>query len=81
MAVFVRGAAVKRRLLVSIGRSATLVLAVCWIAACATGGPKKPPTGTPEPDRFLWVRIIVQPAPNILRGPIARIAARQHTGV
>ena len=56
MAVFVSGAAVKRRLLVSIGRSATLVLAVCWIAACATGGPKKPPTGTPEPDRFLWER-------------------------
>jgi len=24
--------------------------------ACATGGPKKPPTGTPEPDKFLFER-------------------------
>jgi outer membrane protein assembly factor BamD len=56
MVVFIRGAAVKRRSFMNIGRSALVVLVALWIAACATGGAKKPPTGTPEPDRFLWER-------------------------
>jgi outer membrane protein assembly factor BamD len=56
MALFVGGAPVKRRLFIVIGRSATLGLVAVWIAACATGGAKKVPTGTPEPDRFLWER-------------------------
>ncbi len=30
--------------------------ALVWIAACASGGSKRPPTGTPEPDRFLFDR-------------------------
>jgi len=56
MAVIVRGAVVRRRLLMFVGRSATLAVVALWIAACATGGAKKVPTGTPEPDRFLWER-------------------------
>jgi outer membrane protein assembly factor BamD len=56
MAVFVGGGAVRRRSFRMMGRSATLALVALWIAACATGGAKKPPTGTPEPDRFLWDR-------------------------
>jgi outer membrane protein assembly factor BamD len=31
-------------------------VALVWVAACATGGSKRPPTGTPEPDRFLFER-------------------------
>ena len=34
----------------------TLLLIAALAAACATGGPKKPPTGTPEPDKFLFDR-------------------------
>lgn len=35
----------------------TAVLALAAItAACASGGPKKPPTGTPDPDKFLFDR-------------------------
>jgi outer membrane protein assembly factor BamD len=30
--------------------------ALVWVAACASGGAKRPPTGTPEPDRFLFER-------------------------
>ncbi len=37
-------------------RAAALVLVALWVAGCATGGAKKPPTGTPEPDKFLWER-------------------------
>jgi outer membrane protein assembly factor BamD len=56
MDVFVRGAVVRRRLFVIVRRLATLALVAVWMAACATGGAKKPPTGTPEPDKFLWER-------------------------
>jgi outer membrane protein assembly factor BamD len=35
----------------------TAVLALAaLIGACASGGPKKPPTGTPDPDKFLFDR-------------------------
>jgi outer membrane protein assembly factor BamD len=35
----------------------TVVIALVALAgACASGGPKKPPTGTPEPDKFLFDR-------------------------
>ena len=37
-------------------RLAALVLLAVWTGACATGGPKKPPTGTPDPDKFLFER-------------------------
>jgi outer membrane protein assembly factor BamD len=33
-----------------------IVLLAALAGACATGGPKKPPTGTPEPDKFLFER-------------------------
>jgi outer membrane protein assembly factor BamD len=56
MAVFVSGDPVRRRLFSVIRRTAMLALVALWVAACATGGAKKPPTGTPEPDRFLWER-------------------------
>jgi outer membrane protein assembly factor BamD len=56
MDVFVRGAVVRRRLFVIGRRSAALALVAIWMAACATGAAKKPPTGTPEPDKFLWER-------------------------
>jgi outer membrane protein assembly factor BamD (BamD/ComL family) len=56
MAVFVSGDPVRRRLFRVIRRTAMLALVALWVAACATGGAKKPPTGTPEPDRFLWER-------------------------
>jgi outer membrane protein assembly factor BamD len=56
MALFVSGAAVRRRLLVVIQRFAALALVAVWVAACASGGAKRPPTGTPEPDKFLWER-------------------------
>jgi outer membrane protein assembly factor BamD len=35
--------------------TATVALAAL-AAACATGGPRKPPSGTPEPDKFLFDR-------------------------
>jgi outer membrane protein assembly factor BamD len=56
MVVIIRGNAVKRRLFIRIGQFATLALLALSLAACATGGAKKVPTGTPEPDRFLWER-------------------------
>jgi len=56
MAVFVRGAAVTRRPFVIVRCTVALVLVAIWIAACGTGGAKRPPTGTPEPDKFLWDR-------------------------
>jgi outer membrane protein assembly factor BamD len=40
-------------------RLTAIVFAIFVLAlagACATGGPKKPPTGTPEPDKFLYDR-------------------------
>jgi outer membrane protein assembly factor BamD len=33
-----------------------IVLLATLAGACASGGPKKPPTGTLEPDKFLWER-------------------------
>jgi outer membrane protein assembly factor BamD len=35
---------------------AALCAAVLLLAAACASGPQKPPTGTPEPDRFLWER-------------------------
>jgi outer membrane protein assembly factor BamD len=35
---------------------AALVLLALVAGACASGGPKKPPTGTPNPDKFLFDR-------------------------
>ena len=57
MADVVTGAARKRRpVMARMSRAAALALVALWIAACATGGAKKPPTGTPEPDKFLFER-------------------------
>lgn len=33
-----------------------LILLTVLAGACASGGAKRPPTGTPEPDKFLWER-------------------------
>jgi outer membrane protein assembly factor BamD len=52
MAVLVAGAGMKKTLL----SLTTLVLLAVLAGACATGGPKKPPTGTLEPDKFLFER-------------------------
>ena len=49
----------RARLIRRAGGLARLVLLVAFAAAlgaCATGGGKKPPTGTPEPDKFLFER-------------------------
>jgi outer membrane protein assembly factor BamD len=56
MVGFICGAVVKRRVVIGVSKATAFVLVACWIAACATGGAKKVPTGTPEPDRFLWER-------------------------
>ena len=40
-------------------KPAAILLAIvtaAMVGGCASGGPKKPPTGTPEPDKFLWER-------------------------
>ena len=37
------------------GRSLVWILVVAFVSACASG-PKKPPVGTLEPDKFLWER-------------------------
>jgi len=42
--------------LVRLARVAAVVAAVVWIGGCATGGSRRPPTGTPEPDKFLFDR-------------------------
>jgi outer membrane protein assembly factor BamD len=54
MAVFVACARVSRPVQL-IRLAATIALLVSAVA-CATGGAKKPPTGTPEPDKFLFER-------------------------
>ena len=41
--------------IVTKGAAIIVTLALVFAAACASG-PKKPPTGTPEPDRFLYER-------------------------
>jgi outer membrane protein assembly factor BamD len=55
MAVFVPGARLSRRL-VRVSWLATAMALIVCLAACATGSAKKPPTGTPEPDKFLFER-------------------------
>ena len=37
------------------GRSLVWILVMAFVSACASG-PKKPPVGTLEPDKFLWER-------------------------
>jgi outer membrane protein assembly factor BamD len=37
-------------------RSIAVIALAAALGACASGGPKKPPTGTPEPDKFLHDR-------------------------
>jgi outer membrane protein assembly factor BamD len=51
MVVLVAGARMKKFLSLT-----AIVLVAVLAGACATGGPKKPPTGTPEPDKFLFDR-------------------------
>ncbi|HWK10610.1 MAG TPA: outer membrane protein assembly factor BamD [Vicinamibacterales bacterium] len=54
MVVFNAGARLMRRI---DGRACLAVFALAiLLAACATGGARKPPTGTPEPDKFLFDR-------------------------
>ena len=40
----------------ALTRSVVIPFIAAVAAACATGGAKRPPTGTPEPDRFLFER-------------------------
>ena len=50
---------VTRTRLIAVSRLAALVFAAASLAlsaACTSGGPKTPPTGTPEPDKFLYDR-------------------------
>jgi outer membrane protein assembly factor BamD len=54
MVVF-HASALMRRRLVRSRRFAVLALALL-LGACATGGARKPPTGTPDPDKFLFDR-------------------------
>lgn len=51
MVSFVAGTRMKKTLTLT-----AIVLLAALAGACATGGPKKMPTGTPEPDRFLYER-------------------------
>jgi outer membrane protein assembly factor BamD len=51
MASLVAGARMKKVLHLT-----AIVLLAALAGACASGGPKKPPTGTLEPDKFLWER-------------------------
>jgi outer membrane protein assembly factor BamD len=53
MAVLVPSARLSYRLLRSV-RLATAIALILMVGACASSGPKKPPTGTPEPDKFLF---------------------------
>jgi outer membrane protein assembly factor BamD len=39
-----------------LGAAAPVVLLAALAAGCASAGPKKPPTGTPNPDKFLFDR-------------------------
>ena len=55
MAFFLSGAALTRRLSV-VARLAAVFGVLVIAAGCASGGAKRPPTGTPEPDRFLFER-------------------------
>jgi outer membrane protein assembly factor BamD len=40
----------------NILRYITVLALAALVGACASGGPKKPPTGTPDPDKFLFDR-------------------------
>ena len=40
----------------NIFRCTAVIALVALLGACASGGPKKPPTGTAEPDKFLYDR-------------------------
>ena len=55
MAVDHTGAAVRAARFVRASRRIPLVLMLASAAACSSG-PKRPPTGTPEPDKFLFER-------------------------
>jgi outer membrane protein assembly factor BamD len=54
MAVFVTRARMSR--LSAVMRFVSAIALVVVAGACASGGSKKPPTGTPEPDKFLFDR-------------------------
>lgn len=54
MVVFNAGARVTRRIVQS--RAFAVMAVALLLAACATGGARKPPTGTPDPDKFLFDR-------------------------
>jgi outer membrane protein assembly factor BamD len=55
MAFFRTGAAVRRRSLL-VARAGAAIAFALLLAGCATGGARKPPVGTPEPDKFLFDR-------------------------
>src|SRR5258708_8480716 len=55
MASLVARARVKKKTL-SLTAIVLLAALAMLAAACASGGPKKPPTGTLEPDKFLFER-------------------------
>lgn len=55
MAVFVARARLSRHAGRVVRLVAAIALTIC-AASCATGAAKKPPTGTPEPDKFLFER-------------------------
>jgi len=46
----------RMRRMTTIVRTTAVVALAALLGACASGGPKKPPTGTPEPDKFLYDR-------------------------
>jgi outer membrane protein assembly factor BamD len=46
----------RMRRMTNILRCTAVVALAALAGACATGGAKKPPTGTPEPDKFLYDR-------------------------
>jgi outer membrane protein assembly factor BamD len=73
MVVVDAGAGVMRRVVRS--RTLALVALALLLGGCATGGSRKPPTGTPEPDKFLFER--GTDALNKKRGVVAREYFRQ----
>ena len=44
------------RRMTNLVRFTAVVALAALVGACASGGPKKPPTGTPDPDKFLFDR-------------------------
>jgi outer membrane protein assembly factor BamD len=54
MVVFNTGASVTRRLVRS--RALSVLAFAILLTGCATGAARKPPTGTPDPDKFLFER-------------------------